>query len=540
MSDPNSAIFPRFLTLFITFLSLSCRANSQSSAVNNILHCLNYGSDPILSRSIYLPSDPHFQSVLRARIKNLRFLNPETPKPVAIVAPTLLNHVQGAVICARDNGLQIRIRSGGHDYEGLSYRSNVTFIILDMSNFRSIDIDIKNETAWVEAGATLGELYYNIGNKSNMHAFPSGICPTVGIGGHLSGGGYGNLMRKYGLAADNILDVIVVDALGNIHDRASMGEDLFWAIRGGGGASFAVIVSWKINLVRVTETVTVFNVSFTLEQGATDLVYKWQKIAPNINEGLYMKVRLTPLIIHNGTRHGNMTLMASFVGFFLGRCDELLSTTDKSFPELRLTKDDCKEMRWVESTLFYANFPLGTPVDVLLNRTRWTPMFFKNKSDYVKKVITKHGLNKIWEMMIDVRRSIGGKFYMEWNPYGGKMNEIPESNIAFPHRKGNVFLIQYAVSWHEDDSNVSFHNIGELRRFYAAMAPYVSKNPRETFLNYRDLDIGQNPSNETSLRAAKVYGRKYFKDNFTRLTKVKAMVDPSDFFKYEQSIPPIN
>ncbi|KAK8500339.1 hypothetical protein V6N12_068826 [Hibiscus sabdariffa] len=538
MSDPNSAKFRQLLTLFITLFSLSCRANSQSSPVNNFLHCLNYESNPVLSRSIYLPSHPHFQSVLRSRIKNLRFLSPETPKPVAIVAPTLIHHVQGAVICARDNGLQIRIRSGGHDYEGLSYRSNVTFIILDMLNFRSIDIDVENETAWVEAGATLGELYHGIGNKSNKHAFPSGICPTVGIGGHISGGGYGNLMRKYGLAADHLVDAIIVDALGNVHDRASMGEDLFWAIRGGGGASFAVIVSWKINLVRVTETVTVFNVSFTLEQGATDLVYKWQQIAPNIDEGLYLKVRLTPLI--NGTSRGNKTLKASFVGFFLGRRDELVSIIDKSFPELKLTKDDCHEMRWVESTLFYARFPPGTPVDVLLNRTTWTPVFFKNKSDYVKNLITKQGLNKIWKMMIDARSSIRGKFYMEWNPYGGKMNEIPESDIAFPHRKGNVFLIQYALSWHEDDSNVSFHNIDKLRKFYAAMAPYVSKDPRETFLNYRDLDIGKNPSNETRFEEAKVYGRKYFMDNFTRLTKVKAMVDPSDFFKYEQSIPPIN
>ncbi|KAH1048768.1 hypothetical protein J1N35_039552 [Gossypium stocksii] len=535
MLNPNCV---HFLTLLISLLSLPSPTISQSSSLTNFLHCLRYGSDPIVSQSIYIASNPAFQTILQARIKNRRFLNPETQKPVAIVVPTLIDHVQGTVICAKDNGLQIRIRSGGHDYEGLSYRSNVTFIILDMANFRSIDIDIKTETAWVQSGATLGELYYHIANKTNMHGFPSGVCPTVGIGGHFSGGGYGNLMRKYGLSVDNILDIIAVDALGNVHDRASMGEDLFWAIRGGGGASFAVVVSYKIKLVRVPNKVTVFRKGFTLEQGATDLVHKWQQIAPNINEELFIRVKLEPSFIN-----GNQTVTATFIGFFLGRREKLLPIISKTFPELNLTQQDCHEMRWVETTLFWAGFPIGTPIETLLNRTLWTPLFFKNKSDYVKNVIPKESLNKIWKMtmaMMDRNDINKTRFDLECSPYGGKMNVIPESNTPFPHRKGNLFLIQYAFSWIDEGNNVSFNNIEKLRKLYDGMAPYVSKDPRECFLNYRDLDIGSSRSNETSFDDAKIYGRKYFKDNYTRLTKVKASVDPNDFFKYEQSIPPIN
>ena len=86
-----------------------------------------------------------------------------------------------------------------------------------MFNLRSIDVNIGDETAGVQAGATLGELYYRIWEKSRFHGFPPGICPTIGVGGHLSGGGYGNMLRKYGLSVDHIMDAKIV----NVNDVVS-------------------------------------------------------------------------------------------------------------------------------------------------------------------------------------------------------------------------------------------------------------------------------------------------------------------------------
>ncbi|KAK8483922.1 hypothetical protein V6N11_057441 [Hibiscus sabdariffa] len=429
---------------------------------------------------------------------NRRFLTPQTPKPAAIVAPNSVSDIQATVVCARDSGVQIRIRSGGHDYEGLSYRSN--------------------------AGATLGELYYKIANASNVHAFPSGVCTGLGTGGHFSGGGYGTLMRKYGLSVDNILDAQVVDVNGNILTRTTMGEDLFWAIRGGGGASFAVIVEWKIKLVRIPEKVTVFDLPFSLEQGATDVAFKWQQVAPKLHEDLF--IRLQPMVV-------NGTILVHVVGFFLGESERLVPLLDQSFPELNLKKADCNETSWIESFL-----PPRTPAEALLNRTRGAQDFSKNKSDYVKSVISKEGIETIWKLLIELANTTSATVIMQWNPYGGKMGEIPASSTPFPHRSGYLFLVQYIVFWAKGYINVTNHNIERVRYMYERMAPFVSKDPREAFLNYRDIDIGSTASDKTNFRDAQVYGSKYFRDNFARLTRVKAKVDPHNFFKNEQSIPP--
>ncbi|GMI78612.1 hypothetical protein like AT1G26420 [Hibiscus trionum] len=531
MNYPNSAIFPFIALSLLLLSSLPWRATSDSSfpsSVDKFLQCLGNRSAPLLE-SVYTRTNPSFESVLRALIRNRRFVTPQTPKPVAIVAPNHVSHVQSTVVCAKDNDLQIRIRSGGHDYEGLSYRSNVTFVILDMFNLRSIKVDVDNEVAYVQAGATLGELYYKIGNASNVHAFPAGVCTSLGTGGHFTGGGYGNMMRKYGISADNILDAQVVDVNGKILDRAAMGEDLFWAIRGGGGESFAVIVEWKIKLVRVPKKVTVFDVPFTLEQGATDVAFKWQQVAPKLHEDVF--IRLHPCVV-------NGTLLVHVIGFFLGESEKLVPLVNQNFPELNLTKADCKEMSWLESVLFWDDYPTGTPVEALLNRTQGPSDSSKNKSDYVKTVIPKVDLETIWKLLIELANSTGANVLMQWNPYGGKMSEIRESDLPFPHRAGNLFLIEYVVYWLEEGTNVTDHKVDRARHMHDRMAPFVSKEPRGAFLNYRDNDIGSTGSGRTDFKEAQVYGRKYFKDNFERLTMVKAMVDPDNFFKNEQSIPP--
>ncbi|KAK2637841.1 hypothetical protein Ddye_025636 [Dipteronia dyeriana] len=102
------------------------------------------------------------------------------------------SHVQVDIFCAQKHGHEMKIRSSGHDFESFSYPSEsnkVPFFLLDMFKLRYIDVNLESESAWVQAGAIWGEVYYKIAEISRIHGFPPGICPTVGVGGHFSGGG---------------------------------------------------------------------------------------------------------------------------------------------------------------------------------------------------------------------------------------------------------------------------------------------------------------------------------------------------------------
>ncbi|PON32333.1 Xanthine dehydrogenase C subunit, partial [Parasponia andersonii] len=524
------------LVLFLPFLQLSA-----SSTLDNFIKCVSLNSDlstlPLSNTIFFTSNNSSFTSILQSSAQNLRYLFPSSPKPEFIFTPLDDSHVQSAVICSKQLGIHLRFRSGGHDYEGLSYVSGIEtpFAVVDLANLRSVSVDIAQNTAWIQAGATVGEVYYRISQKSRVRGFPAGLCTTLGIGGHITGGAYGSMMRKYGLAADNVVDARIVDVNGRILNRAGMGEDLFWAIRGGGGASFGIILWWKIKLVPVPATVTVFTVSRTLEQGATKLLYRWQQVVDKLDENLFIRVLIQPVSITTNRNITKRTISTSYQALFLGGANRLLQVMLKSFPELGLTRKDSVEMSWIESVVYIStSYPSGTPSEVLLQGKTTSKAAFKAKSDFVRNPIPETGLEGFWARFLEEDTPL-----TIWTPYGGMMSRIPESAIPFPHRKGIIFMIQYLSLWFDGEQSTERH-VNWIRKLYDYMTPYVSKYPREAYVNYRDLDLGIiNKKNNTSLMEASVWGSKYFKNNFKRLVWVKTKVDPSNFFRHEQSIPPL-
>lgn len=527
MESSNSLI----LTLFLILVSNSWVASSQSIQ-EKFYMCISLDSELSIpfSTAFYAPDNASYSTILESSAMNLRYLLPSVPKPRLIFTPFTENHVQTAVQCAKEVGVQLRVRSGGHDYEGLSYMSEMDqpFLIVDLSRLRNVHVDIQDNSAWVQSGATIGELYYRISQKSKTHGFPAGLCTSLGIGGHITGGAYGSMMRKYGLGAENAVDARIVDASGKILDRESMGEDLFWAIRGGGGASFGIILAWKVRLVPVPETVTGFTVPKTLEQGATKILHKWQQVVDKLDEDLFIRV----IILNaDGAQKGEKTVQTLYQALFLGRADRLLQIMKQSFPELGLTQKDCTEMSWIQSVMYIGNFPPNTPPEVLLQGKPLFKDYFKAKSDFIKEPIPETGLEGLWKRLLEEESPL-----LIWTPYGGMMSKISESEIPFPHRKGVIFMIQYLSRWNDDKPESATKHMEWIRKLYNYMASYASMFPREAYVNYRDLDLGIN-KNGTSFIEASSWGARYFKDNFNRLIKIKTKFDPDNFFKHEQSIP---
>ncbi|GLJ22079.1 hypothetical protein SUGI_0413910 [Cryptomeria japonica] len=508
----------RIISLCTALLLLSICASAQDG--QGLISCLQQKGITNLTTST---SSSAYDSLLRFSLQNLRFTEPGVHKPYVLILPYKREQVVDSVGCCIKHGWQIVVRSGGHSYEGLSSTSDApNFAIIDLINLDRVTVDMKSKTAWAEAGATLGHLYSAIGRKSADYGFPAGVCPTIGTGGHFSGGGMSLLSRKYGLAADNIIDAVLVDANGKLLDRKSMGEDLFWAIRGGGGGSWGVVIAWKVRLVRVPRKVTVFNVHRTGRNQVTDLVYRWQSIAPLVERDLFIRAVISGTQLQSGQKDVALT----FNGMYLGPLDRLLKVANESFLEMGIVAGDCEEMSWLDSISSTSH----TTTSQLLSRNNTNKGYFKAKSDFVTSPISPSGLEGAWKFL---EEELSG--YVIFAPLGGRMYEIPSSKTPFPHREGYLYNIQYQVTW--KDTSKESGLVDWIRRFYRYMTPHVSKSPRGAYVNYIDLDLGTAVNGTASIAEARAWGDKYFGGNFDRLVKVKTKFDPNNVFRNSQSIP---
>ncbi|KAK1356726.1 berberine bridge enzyme-like 18 [Heracleum sosnowskyi] len=515
-------------SLLFHLLALISLASTSYVGHLDFIQCLVSNSTS-MQEVIYTPRNSSYASVLEFSLHNLLFATPETPKPLVIVTPMVEPQIQTVLYCSKKHEMEIRVRGGGHDFEGLSYVSQAPFVLLDMINLRSIDVDPVAATAWVQSGATMGELYYAIADKSKTLGFPGGTYGSVGVTGLIGGGGYGVLRRKYGLAADNVIDARILNVNGSILDRKTMGEDLFWAIRGGGPSSFGIILSWKLNLVSVPERVTIFGVSRTLEQNATDIIWRWQTVAPDLPKDA--EIRIQAHTIKKDNLGDDTAIVVRIIGSYLGGEDKLLPLMQERFPELNLAHKDCAQVSYIQSVLYFATNSLELPLETLLDRTTFK-VPCKVKTDFVTRPISKQGLNRIWEMLLKSDPDTTSLFLTS---YGGKMDEISESAIPFPHRAGTLYMVSVMVIPRRDTTKA----LDWIRSFYSTLTPYVS-SPRTAYVNYVDLDLGvNNQSGVTSYTQASKWGKMYYKENFDRLVHVKSKVDPTNFFRHQQSIPPI-
>ena len=169
--------------------------------------------------------------------------------PLAVLRAEQVADVVAGVNFARDNGLELSIRNGGHS--GPGFGTNDGGLVIDMTPMRTVHVDPRNKTARAGAGATLGD--FNHATQAFGLATTGGIISTTGLTGLTLGGGIGYLSRAYGLSVDNLLSADVVTADGKfLTASARENEDLFWGLRGGGG-NFGVVTSLEYQLHEVDQ-----------------------------------------------------------------------------------------------------------------------------------------------------------------------------------------------------------------------------------------------------------------------------------------------
>ena len=191
-----------------------------------------------LSGQVIAPGDADYDAARTV------FLGGVDAHPAVIVRVADAADVAHVVIYARERGVELAVRSGGHSGAGDSTTEGG--IVLDLRAMKAIDIDVAGRTAWAEAGLTASEL----SEALSVHGLAVGFGDTgsVGIGGITLGGGIGYLVRKYGLTIDNLLAADLVTADGHLlRVDATSHPDLFWAIRGGGG-NFGVATRFQYRL----------------------------------------------------------------------------------------------------------------------------------------------------------------------------------------------------------------------------------------------------------------------------------------------------
>lgn len=228
-----------------------------------------------LTGKVITPSDPEYP---KARQEYNKLIN---DYPAAIVYCYETQDVTNAVRWARRNCVPLRIRSGGHNYEGYSVGNDV--LVIDTTLMNAVKVNEANDTVKVQAGTRLIDLYHIL--YKHGYAFPGGTCPTVAVSGLVLGGGIGLSMRYLGLTCDSLIEAKMVDAEGNLLTASRQEHpDLFWALRGAGGGNFGVVTSYKFNLKKRVNKITLIQLRWDENKAARfQFLFTWQKWLRNLD-----------------------------------------------------------------------------------------------------------------------------------------------------------------------------------------------------------------------------------------------------------------
>ena len=421
-------------------------------------------------------------------------------RPALIVRCTGAADVVDAVNFAREHGLLLSVKGGGHNVAGNAV--NDGGLVIDLSQMRGVHVDPSTKTVRAQGGALWGDC----DRETQLFglAVPGGVVSTTGIAGLTLHGGVGHLRRKHGLSIDSLLSVDIVTSDGRLRRAsATENEDLFWAVRGA-GSNFGVVTSFEFHAHPVGPTVMVGAV-FYPQEGAREVLPAWRDYmasAPEELSSLAFFWNVPPHEPFPPEHHGTPVVIVA--GVYSGSVEDGEAVVQPLRQLAEPLVDLSGPWPWLGlQSGFDALFPPG-------ELRYWKSRAFADLPDEAIDEIADWG----------ARRPTPLTDITIWH-HGGAMSRVDESATAYAGRDA-PFLVTGEVSW--TDATQSDEAIGWGRDFWAAMGPHSTGG---LYLNFPGLG----EEKEELVRAG--YGA-----NYERLAKLKAEYDPANLFRMNLNITP--
>ncbi len=418
-------------------------------------------------------------------------------RPALIARCAGVSDVIRCVNWARDEGIVLAVRGGGHNIAGSGVCDDG--LVIDLSSMRTVTVDPRRKLARVGPGATLAEVDHE--TQAFGLAVPSGVNSTTGIAGLTLGGGFGWFSRKRGLTVDNLRSALVVTANG---DLLSVDErhdpDLFWAIRGGGG-NFGIAVEFEFGLYRLGPEVTAGLIVHSFRE-ADNVLRHFRSFATDAPDDVttWALIRKAPPLPFLPTDvHGKeVVVLAAFSPAGPRKAKELLAP-------LRA---------W------------GKPIADAIGRmpyAAWQQAFDPMLAPGARNYWKSHNLNGLSDAAIGTFIDFGGRLPAPPTDIliaqlGGAINRTAADATAYPHRSTD-FLVNAHARWETaaDDARC----MAWAREFYDRAGAVASGG---VYVNFMSGD---------EKRVAGAFG-----GNYARLAEVKRRYDPANIFRLNQNVAP--
>ncbi len=404
-------------------------------------------------------------------------------RPAAVVRAATAEDVVRAVDVARECQVLLSVRGGGHNIAGNAVGDGG--LMIDLSPMKAVRIEPSSRTARVEPGVTLAE--FDKEAQAFGLATPLGINSTTGVAGLTLGGGFGWVSRKYGLTVDNLLGADVVIASGaKVHASAEENQDLFWALRGGGG-NFGVVTSFEFRLHPVGPEVLAGLIVHPLSN-AKPVLQGYRRVAMSAPDDLTCWVvmrKAPPLPFLPKEVHGTevLVLAVCYVG-------------------------DPEKGQGAVAPLRALGKPIADvvgPTPFVGWQQAFDPLLTAGRRNYWKS----HDFVELGDAAIDLLIEYAGRLpspecEIFIAQLGGAVNRVSATSTAYPHRDVN-FAVNVHTRWGEASQDQAC--IGWARELFGRMAPHATGG---VYVNFMPEDEAQRVSHGA-------YG-----PNYERLSKLKA------------------